>query len=624
MTQRTDMVIDGAGYMLVPGHYTRTQDGAPEGRTGRISFRDFFGGQRRHLQLERDRGFDGLNVGPVLGRQGVQPWGRHVAGGSLTSAVLPSADVPIPSAVCRGRLYFALGTKIFECAAPGSAWTAPIAKIDTGSAVKDMCLYASTGVLCTFGVARDVTWYRVSDGASTVLLAREQGHWIGGYGGYAIWSDARPAARENYTRMVTGTRIDQRILDYEIIGFANADAKFYAITRSAIYSYSGRVREVRIANPAYTSTNGEPTTVPSLEWQGDWEPFYQHGVASERDDFRLFEGFGGKIYSWVAGEVMEFNPNGDRAGWRATGLTGRQCFGGTVAGGYLVVALESWEGNSELWAWDGSGWWRFGRKAMEATGYWIWPRNVNNAGSCDLLVFHHGAATYDVIRLQHRSASLHAFPAAGTVASFQTPMIDAGERDKLKAWRKIGAVFATPERSGSLGSTTEPSVSIEYSTDGGASWTSGAATSRAGNTLAHNNFVLDADIAGAGASSRFLMIRLNWWNVTDWAPVLVGLWCEFEVMDSPARRRRWNLQVAAHDQTVDRAGAVLSRTGRQLIAELWSKWQGGTTLAFRDSDYDADSVERTVRIVGISESAPKPADHGRWGDSVVSLQLVEV
>lgn len=149
-------------------------------------------------------------------------------------------------------------------------------------------------------------------------------------------------------------------------------------------------------------------------------------------------------------------------------------------------------------------------------------------------------------------------------------------------------------------------------------------TSRAGNTLAHNNFVLDADIAAAGASSRFLMIRLNWSNVTDWAPVLVGLWCEFEVMDSPARRRRWNLQVAARDQTVDRAGAVLSRTGRQLIAELWSKWQGGTTLAFRDSDYDADPVERTVRIVGISESAPKPADHGRWGDSIVSLQLVEV
>lgn len=141
MAQRTDIVIDGAGYVLVPGHYTRAQDGAPEGRTGRISFRDFFGGQRRHLQLERDRGFDGLNVRPIMGGQGVQPWGRREAGGSLASAVLTSADVPIPAAVCRSRLYFGLGTKVFECAAPGSAWTTPIAKFDTGSTVKDMCLY---------------------------------------------------------------------------------------------------------------------------------------------------------------------------------------------------------------------------------------------------------------------------------------------------------------------------------------------------------------------------------------------------------------------------------------------------------------------------------------------------
>lgn len=70
MAQPTDIVIEGAGYMIVPGHYTRSQDGAPEGRTGRISFRDFFGGLRRHLQLERDRGFDGLNAGPVLGGPG--------------------------------------------------------------------------------------------------------------------------------------------------------------------------------------------------------------------------------------------------------------------------------------------------------------------------------------------------------------------------------------------------------------------------------------------------------------------------------------------------------------------------------------------------------------------------
>lgn len=551
----------------------------------------------------------------------MQPWGRRSGAGAFTAAVLPHADVPIPSAVCRGRLYFALGAEVFECGTSGASWSTPAVKFNTGSTVKDMCLYASTGVLCTFGAVKDVTWYRVSDGANTALLSGEQGHWIGGFGGYAIWSDARSSARETYTRMVTGTRIDQRMLDYDIIGFANADAKFYAITRSAIYSYSGRVREVRVPNPAYTSTNGEPTTVPSLKWQGDWTPFYQHGVAAENEDFKLFEGFGGKICAWIAGEVMEHNPNGDRAGWRATGLRGKRCFGGCVAGGYLVAAIESWDGNSELWAWDGSGWWRFAQKAMASTGYWIWPKNVNNAGTYDLLVFHHGATSNDLFRLQHRSDTANAFWSS---ADFKTPMIDAGERDKLKAWRKVGAVFATLERYGNLASVEAVIVYLDYSIDAGATWTQATYRLLAGNTLADNNFTLDADISAAAASSRFLMLRVRWGGVVDWAPILVGLWSEFEVLDSPARRRRWNLQIAARDQVIDRDGATLTRTGRELIAELWAKWQAGTPLVFRDSDYDADPVQRTVRIVGISESAPKPSDHARWGDSGVSLQLVEV
>ena len=38
-----------------------------------------------------------------------------------------------------------------------------------------------------------------------------------------------------------------------------------------------------------------------------------------------------------------------------------------------------------------------------------------------------------------------------------------------------------------------------------------------------------------------------------------------------------------------------------MIAELWQHWETGTTLPFRDIDYDDDPTERRVRIVGISE-----------------------
>src|SRR5690606_7595251 len=108
------------------------------------------------------------------------------------------------------------------------------------------------------------------------------------------------------------------------------------------------------------------------------------------------------------------------------------------------------------------------------------------------------------------------------------------------------------------------------------------------------------------------------------APVLVGLWAEFEILDSPARRRKWTFAVKAHDQMIDRDGTLIPRTGRELIADLWTAWNTGTTVSFRDVDYDADPTERTVRLVGISEKVERPADQGRWGDSIITLALVEV
>ncbi len=271
---------------------------------------------------------------------------------------------------------------------------------------------------------------------------------------------------------------------------------------------------------------------------------------------------------------MEDNPRGDRAGWRATGLSGRRCFGGTVAGGYVVVSIESHEGMNELWAWDGAGWWRLAQKAMAATGRWIWPTALGGGGGGhDLMVFRDGEATVDLVRLQHRSAAQHAFPSSAT---FVTPMIDAGERDKTKAWRKAGAVFAAPVRSGNLSSTDAVTVYLETSLDAGATWSEVASQTLAGNTLVNSNVTLEAALTGA--MSRFLMLRVRWESVSDWAPVLVGVWAEFEVMDSPARRRRWSFRVQARDQVVDRAGSPLSRTGRQLIAELWGAWESGTPL----------------------------------------------
>jgi hypothetical protein len=140
---------------------------------------------------------------------------------------------------------------------------------------------------------------------------------------------------------------------------------------------------------------------------------------------------------------------------------------------------------------------------------------------------------------------------------------------------------------------------------------------------------------------RVFQIRQSWSSVSDWAPVLTRVWVEYEgladytfaelqqsayeqaLLDEDARRRRWEITIGASDRQPRRDGQVSALTGRQLITALWDAWESGAPLSFKDIDHDSDPVSYTVEIVDIAEKAPKPADSGRWGESVVALVLEE-
>jgi hypothetical protein len=247
---------------------------------------------------------------------------------------------------------------------------------------------------------------------------------------------------------------------------------------------------------------------------------------------------------------------------------------------------------------------------------------VGGCGTYDLLAFRDGSSsvTYDLYRLTNKSASAPDLRDAG---EYRTSLLDAGEPDKLKAWRKVGATFAAPEIRGNGASTDAVVVTLSYSIDGGLSWTTAASQTVNDATLLRI-LTLEAEVSSAAAVSRFLQVRVQWSSVSDWAPVLTAMWAEYEMFGVPARRRRWQFAVRAKDQAVRRDGTVDPRTGRQQIADLWSAWSAASTVAFKDVDFDADPVTRQVRIIGIKEEVTKPSDAGRWGDSVVQLTLVEV
>ncbi len=239
----------------------------------------------------------------------------------------------------------------------------------------------------------------------------------------------------------------------------------------------------------------------------------------------------------------------------------------------------------------------------------------------DLVLFRDGstAVTYDLYRLVWRSAPFHTY---ATTGAYRSSLLDCGERDKPKAWRKVGATFAVPEQRGNAASTDAVTLTLAYSVDGGKTFATAASLAVSDPT--QRTLEMEAALGGTGTVSRFLQLRLSYTSVTDWAPVLTGLWAEYELLDSPARRRRWTFKIHARDASVQRDGTVTNRSGRQLSADLWSAWRSGSTIAFQDLDADVTGETITARIVGIAEEVPKPTDGARWGDSVLALTLVEV
>ena len=608
MSQPTDIVLDGAGYMVQPGSYRRGQDGIAEGRTGRIVMRDFFGGQLRAFQLERDRAHAGIGVGPTLNGQGVWPWPAETTATLDTAWPTPFRNTRLPQVSVDNYVFFGLGQFLLRTVAHDAAsWAPPTVAYDFGAGKSITGLFNAKGeVGVCLGGGLSVQAVPAAGGATTNLNGTgEFGRFGVGYAGHAIYAMARTGGATETLHLTGPNGTDARMLDHWIVNMGLYEGKVVVATKQSLYTFSGRADD---------SAGGKAA------WSGEFVPFHNEAWSEEWDDYPFLLGYGGKLYTWVNKQCVEWNPNGDRAGGRATGLEGLRCYGAAIAGGYLVVCIETVSNRSQLWAWDGAGWWLI-RDTPVANFRNVWPVGLAGAGNWDLMVMRDGSRTIDLFRLIWRDNTRHALSALG---EFTTAMLDAGERDKDKAWRKVGAVFAAPAVTGAVPDASTCDISLLYNPGGTSVWTQAQLVTKAGNTIANMNFTLEADIASNAVVSRFLQLKATWQPNGAWAPILTALWAEYETLDSPARRRKWSFVVAARDQTLDRAGALLPRTGRQLIAGLWQAWQTGRTLAFRDQDYDADPSERRVRIVGIDEQVPKPSDAGLWGASLLKLTLVEV
>ena len=601
MPQHSDITLDGTPYMLLPGSYRRASAGLPEGRTGRVVIADFVGGQRRALQLERDTSWDSPGVGPAFFGQGVEPWPWIAP--HTDSALRPvSAAQRVHTQALGDAIYLGIGRYVYRTIPlTAGAWSDVTQVADLGAGMTITGLARANGYLAiACGAALDIKLLDPGTLALTTLSAGLNGSWIMGYASRLVIGDPLPG-NDGILRLTTGAGLDTRELDAPIVNMALHGGKVAIATRSALWLLGGR---------------GDPV---NGVWIGEPEPVYTQ-LAAAGDDFVFLCSFGGKLYTWLSGSAVEWNPNGgsSKQGWRATGLEGRACYGATVAGNMLVIAIENRTGRFQLWAFDGAGWWLM---AERETTPWVWPVALAGAGTLDLLAFRDGDAgvTCDTVRMIPRSTSAHSFASTGR---FTTALLDAGERDSLKSWRAIGATFATPEERGNPASTDSLTLTLAWSIDGGESWTTAA--TRLVNDPTERMLELTAGLAPGLATSGYLQVRVGFSSVSDWSPVLTGLWADYALLDQPPRRRRWSLAVQARDAAVQRDGSVAALDGRGQIAALWQSWQTGQTVTLRDLDYDADPIERSVRIVAIEEAVPKPSDAGFWGAATIHLQLAEL
>lgn len=615
-----DIELNGIAYVLAPGTYERAPaTPAPAMRTGRVQITTDGVGQRAGPGAGGATG--GNRIGPVE-NDGVEPWPSAAAHADGVLFVLPTTAVVAHAVVADYyAVYIGIGRHLYKSVLLSSgSWSNLTFVSDMGAGMVISGLFAVAGhIVIGLGPYYDAILHRPSSGATTTWRSGERVHTGVGYQGQLFYTNGRPAISGNESeehilrislRTFAGTAAsDYRYLDAPIVRLALHDGKVAIATKSSLSLMGGQADPGR---PDDASVSGDQSRYWS--WRGDPEPIFSHGLWTADDDFRFLLSFQGKLWTWLGGRVQFWD---GRLGWEPSALEGQTCYGACVAGGLLVVTITARNGNPEVWAHDGAGWWPIFRSAAGGAAR-VWPAALWGAGNRDLLVFRSNSATYDLYRTVFRGASLTNLASSG---EWQSGFQDAGEPGSAKAWRAVGATFAVSTQRGNGASASSATIALDYSLDAGVTWT--VASSLTATPASKRLWMLEATLAPGAAVSSLLQLRVRWDNIVDWAPVLTGAWAEYTLLARADGRRRWKLGVRCRDRAVGGNG-VLAATGRQQAAGPWAAWQAGTVLSFKDIDHAATGLVHAVRIESLAESVPVPAAAERWGDSMLTLTLVEL
>jgi hypothetical protein len=587
-----DITIDTHDFMLVPGSYRAQQDGIVDSRLLRQRLTDFSTGQAHSRPTRSGEARGGLLAG--LGAWPA-PWpigGEGIAPGPAAQAVAGSITSSEPKLTVSDRdyLFIVAGTTVYRW--NRAIGTAPVnrktlAASAAGAVRLDNALYVS------HGSGTDVSRY---DDASNTLTASALGAGvraglIGGFSrGIVLVHPSFPMnLHMYYGNSLSYVRTWK--LDGRIVRFTQHGDRMIVATDAGLFELSGNWYQ-----------DSDPPAPPETLRVTSWGTL--SGQLQDSDDFAWMTVYQGRLMAWLGKRVVIYDEA--RNWWRHAGLEGGGTSGAAVVNGWLLTTVSPRGAPStwQLWGYSGSGWWLL----HEASG-----TNTLSTPSADgggkLVTFTASAGTLQARDLDDSSTAT----TLASPISVTTPLLDAGEPDRRKYWRRAGIELDRPD-----GHTTgEWTFTLAWSTDSGATFTA-AGTSSVTGPRASVEFPV-------GASGSSLVLRVTATRVSGLPPAITAIWAEHETLNDSVRRRRWQFKIHARPRSVDRDGMLDPRTGQDMRAALWQLWEATEATRFRDVDYATTGAEHTVRLIGIREEWPKPADEPALGaDTVIELTIVEV
>jgi len=590
MTANYDVMLNGAGYMLVPPPEAVRATG-----TGGANYR-----------------LDVIPFKPAVVRTGIRDWALPLSPhdetrwradsllpelsgyGTVRGLVLGPAVRALPVAtyqisavaVFAGSLYFSVGTTLaaitLTSGAVGSYRTVGIA----AGAITGM--WVSTGRLY-LALASPATSYASTDGATIV---NAPGTVVGALGfGYAsgTWMVSRNTASTLAASIDGGATWTYWQVEAAIRSVLTTG-------RAALIFHAAGVDELT----GSWTTSGSVTTANFT-----LTPLVHTTGAGTSGDYAWAADYNGHLYTWFGGTVCVLERS-TITGGRLVALDGAprgSAVAAVVAAGRLWVAVIT--SQYELWSSDGVRWVRHAIGVPVA----LLGSLAGIASDVDVLLFPAGGGALTTQGLLTQALGHTAYPAAnGNVVCGPW---DAGKPDDAKTWTEIEVGWGVPERaplpSGTLFVETSVNGGGTYSAAGGTVITSGT-----GGTIRQ---------ALSGVSGATLMVRVTWTPTANGVGLRIfSIYANgWEISAAPAVMR-WQLRVRCSDKLLNRLGNVDARSGEAMRATLIALAKSGGPVAYQDYDYDANAVSQTVRVVEIDE-ASRRGDGTHFWESEVNVTL---